>query len=102
MYENLVAIHVSDQKLYNTYRENMKPILYTYGGDFGYDFKIAEVLKSEGNENINRVFTINFPNQEKKDAFFSDPEYLKIKKMYFEKSVESATIIAGYNKKYLK
>lgn len=97
-YEMLVGLEVIDNKIYSEYRAAMKPILSTYGGGFGYDFKIDTVLKSQVKENINRVFTIYFPDEQTMNSFFSDEEYLKAKTKYFEKSVKSTTIISAYNK----
>ena len=63
---------------------------------FTYDFKIGEVLKSEGNHRINRIFIIYFPTEQQKDNFFSDPDYLKVKEDYFKPSVSETTILASY------
>ena len=70
-YEILVGLNVIDDEKYQQYRNAMKPILSTYGGNFGYDFRVSEVLISENEDDINRVFTINFPNSKKKEAFFN-------------------------------
>lgn len=94
----LVGLNVIDDEKYQEYRKAMRPILSEFEGDFGYDFKIAEVLMSESEDTINRVFTINFPDKETVDAFFSNAEYLKVKEQYFEKSVESTTLISGYER----
>jgi len=45
--EYLIGLYVTDDEMYKKYRTAMYPLLQKYGGDFGYDFKIAEVLKSE-------------------------------------------------------
>jgi uncharacterized protein (DUF1330 family) len=96
-YEILVGLKIKDPEVYQKYRDAMKPILHSYGGDFGYDFWIKETLKSQSSEAIDRVFTINFPNKETMEKFFSDPEYLKAKKNYFEVSVAATTIISSYS-----
>ncbi len=98
LFEMLVGLEVSDDKAYQVYRNAMKPILIAYGGSFGYDFKIAEVLLSEVDESINRVFTIRFPDEGVMNKFFSDSDYLKVKSEHFESSVSSTTIIASYQK----
>lgn len=98
MYEFLVGLEVSDNDVYANYREAMKPILKTYGGGFGFDFMVSEVLQSEVDVPINRVFTINFPSQAAADNFFSDDEYLKVKAKYFDASVVNTTIISSYEK----
>lgn len=97
-YEMLVGLDVLDDCLYQEYRKEMKPILATYGGGFGYDFKVAEMLKSEVDTEINRVFTIFFKDSDAMDDFFSDPDYLKVKQQYFDASVGSMTIISSYEK----
>lgn len=59
--ENLVGLHVSDHEVYQKYRNEMTPLLKEYGGDFGYNFHVSEVLKCEdSNKNINRLFTTFF------------------------------------------
>ena len=98
MYERLVGLEVSNEEIYAKYREAMKPILVSYGGAFGFDFIVSEVLLSQVAEPINRVFTINFPGQSEMDGFFSDAEYRKVREQYFVHSVSNATIIASYEK----
>ena len=94
--EMLVGLNVVDDEAYQSYRDEMTPILKSYGGGFGYDFKVSEVLKSKTDAPINRVFTIYFPNKDSTDSFFSNDDYLKIKQKHFEKSVADTTIIATY------
>lgn len=98
MIEMLVGLNVTDDSNYSKYREGMTPILQSMGGGFGYDFKIAEVLKNESENNINRIFTIYFPNKEKMNSFFSNKDYLNFKEKYFNDAVESTTIIATYDR----
>ena len=97
-FEMLVGLNVLDDAKYHEYRENMMPILSSYDGGFGYDFKISEVLLSETSDDVNRVFTIYFPDSETMEAFFSNPAYLKVKEQYFKGAVESTTIISSYEK----
>ncbi|TFB08878.1 DUF1330 domain-containing protein [Candidatus Marinimicrobia bacterium MT.SAG.2] len=97
-FEMLVGLNVVDDEVYQSYRNEMTPILKNYGGGFGYDFRISEVLKSKTDAPINRVFTIYFSNEDSMNLFFSNDEYLKIKKKYFEKSATDTTIIATYER----
>ena len=97
-YERIMGLYVSDDALYQKYREGMMPILHSYGGDFGFDFKVSEVLRSKTNDDINRVFTIEFPSKEKMDAFFECEEYLAVREQYFDKSVTSKTVISLHEK----
>lgn len=97
-FEMLVGLEVSSEDMYTQYRAAMMPIFKTYGGGFRYDFKIAEVLKKETENLINRVFIIYFPDSESKDKFFADPDYKMTKEKFFVNSVIATTIIAEYNR----
>ena len=92
----LVGLNVVDDEAYQSYRDEMTPILKSYGGGFGYDFKVSQVLKSEVEAPINRVFTIYFSNEDSMSSFFSNDAYLKIKRVHFEKAVTNTTIISTY------
>jgi len=96
--ERLVGLFVTDDKLYQKYREGMLPILQSYGGGFGYDFKVSEVLKTEVEAPINRVFTIFFDNEDSMNAFFANEEYLEVRKKYFEPAVKATTTISKYER----
>ncbi len=96
--EMLVCLNVVDDEAYQSYHHEMTPILKSYGGGFGYDFKVSEVLKSTTEAPINRVFTIYFSNEDSMNSFFSNVDYLKIKQWHFDKSVTDTTIIATYER----
>ena len=98
LYEYLVGLNVTDKSKYQEYRKAMLPILKAHGGGFNYDFRVSEVLISQTENDINRVFTIYFPDKETSEKFFSHPEYLKAKETYFEKAVKFTTIISEYEK----
>jgi uncharacterized protein (DUF1330 family) len=95
-YEMIVGLQVKDDDSYSSYRKEMIPLLETYGGGFRYDFKVSETLINQGGKPINRVFAIFFKDEESMNLFFSNSEYLSIKKNYFERSVEETTIISEY------
>ena len=101
-FEMLVGLQVIDDEIYRAYRAAMRPILTQYRGDFGFDFKVADVLKTangtEDEAQINRVFTIYFDNKALSEAFFNDADYLAVKSRFFEKSVASTTIISSYDR----
>jgi uncharacterized protein (DUF1330 family) len=92
-YKIVIGLHVTDDQEYQRYREAMEPILNSVDAAFGYDFTIAGVLRSRTAEQINRVFTIEFPDKGVMDSFFSRQDYLDIKERYFAGSVESTTVI---------
>ena len=97
-FEILVGLNVLNNSKYEDYRAAMKPILSQYEGRFGYDFVVSEVLKTETNNDINRIFTINFSSKNNMENFFSDQNYIKVREKYFHSSVGSATRIASYEK----
>jgi uncharacterized protein (DUF1330 family)/uncharacterized membrane protein YphA (DoxX/SURF4 family) len=95
--EMLVGLNVIDDDEYQLYRGEITPFLKGFGGGFRYDFKASEVFKSKTEAPINRVFTIYFPDDDAMNSFFSNDEYLDIKKRRFEKSVSDTTILATYS-----
>jgi uncharacterized protein (DUF1330 family) len=99
LHEILVALNVIDDQKYQEYRKSMMPILKDHGGGFNYDFRVSDVLISQTEHDINRVFTIYFPDKERSEQFFSNPDYLEVRKTYFDKSVKSSVIISEYERK---
>src|SRR5689334_3197274 len=98
MFEMTVGLNVTSADLYARYRRGMTPILTTYGGWFRYDFIVSETLQSDAAHPINRVFSLCFPDREKRDAFFADPAYKVVRKEFFEPSVAGRTTIAQYGR----
>lgn len=97
-FEMLVALEVTDDRQYWEYRRVMAPILASFGGGFGYDFKVSETLISQTDHPINRVFTIFFPDEDTKERFFSDPAYAEAKAAHFDGAVGHTTIVASYER----
>jgi uncharacterized protein (DUF1330 family) len=96
MYTRVMGICVTDEEEYSNYRKGILPILQSYGGSFGYDFKVSEVIQTKEVAPINRVFTIEFPSQEVMEKFFNDPDYLVVKKTHLDISISSRTVIAMF------
>ncbi len=97
-FERIMGLHVVNDEEYQNYREAMEPILNSVGGAFGFDFKIAEVLRSKTENEINRVFTIEFPSKDEMENFFSRKDYIEIQNKYFAHAVKSKTIISMHEK----
>jgi uncharacterized protein (DUF1330 family) len=97
-FERIMGLEVINDEEYQKYRDNMMPILHSFGGSFGFDFKINEVLKSKTNDVINRVFTLYFPSKYIMEAFFTNHDYLAVKEEYFINSVNSVTTISMHEK----
>ncbi|MDF1763236.1 MAG: DUF1330 domain-containing protein [Oleibacter sp.] len=97
-FERIMGLNVIDEAEYQKYRNAMIPILVSYSGAFGFDFRVSEVLKSKSNEPINRIFTIDFPDAETMNAFFNDAEYLTVKTKHLDHSVNARTVISMHEK----
>ena len=98
MFERIMGLHVIDDLEYQRYREAMQPILKTFGGAFGYDFKVSEVLLSKSDNEINRVFTIEFPSKQKMEEFFAFPDYVAVQNKHLTHSIASKTVISMHEK----
>lgn len=92
----LVGLQVVDRELYQQYRAGMTPILTRYGGGFGYDLWVSELLKSESDKPFNRVFTIFFPSAQVAERFFADPDYLRVRTALFEPAVSVVSTLATF------
>ncbi|EAR61343.1 hypothetical protein MED92_11469 [Oceanospirillum sp. MED92] len=44
------------------------------------------------------MFTIRFPSENAQESFFADTDYQAVKTEFFDASVKSINIIAGYSK----
>jgi len=88
----LVGLEVRDEAGYARYREAMAPILASYGGAFGCDFVVARVLVGP-DPRINRVFTLVFPDRDRRERFFADKEYLAVRARWFEASVGAVEVL---------
>lgn len=89
----LVGLWVTDQEGYRRYRAAMAPVLERFGGAFGYDFVVSEVLRSEVEGPFNRVFTLVFPDRGAGEGFFADPEYVEIRAAHFVPAVAHVAIL---------
>jgi uncharacterized protein (DUF1330 family) len=97
-HELVVGLTVTDDAVYQQYRDAMAPLLEAHGGGFRFDFTVAKVLRSASSHPINRVFAIYFADEARKDAFFAHPDYRAIRAAYFERSVAGTTILGAYDR----
>jgi uncharacterized protein (DUF1330 family) len=97
-YDMLIALTVSDDASYARYRQAISPFLARHEARFRYDFRVSDLLSTEGDASINRVFVLSFPDRMRKDAFWGDPEYLATKARLFERCVQTFTLIGEYER----
>jgi uncharacterized protein (DUF1330 family) len=96
MIETMMGLQVSDAALYAQYREHMRPLLEAHGGRFVLDLWVSEVLLAPSAQPFNRLFTVRFPSQAARDAFFTDPEYQAVRKQYYEPSVAATSTLGRF------
>lgn len=94
MIERLVGLQIVNQEQYKQYREGMMPLLEEYGGSFGIDVVVSEVLRSPSKETFNRLFTIRFPSETQLNGFFADARYLAVRDEFFVPAVESTNMLS--------
>ena len=97
-HEMIIAMNVTDPTTYAEYRKGMMPILATYSGGFRYDLIVSDVLRSASPHPITRLFALYFRDRPAREAFFADPEYLRIRAEYFERSVDGYTVLAEHDR----
>lgn len=88
----LVGLQVTDESSYAEYRRLMAPLLEREGGSFGVDVRVSEVLRPSG-KRINRLFTLEFPDEAALDRFFGDEAYRAIREAHFAPAVAETHIL---------
>jgi len=90
----LVGLEVVDDTCYSRYRTAIAPILARHDGAFGCDFQVSKVLL--GDDRINRVFTLSFPDRAARERFFADAEYQAVRERLFVPAVASKTSLGEF------
>ena len=82
--EKLVfALKVTDEKMYQTYRNAIAPIMARLNIQVIKEYNIAEVLHSDHQQDqVSRLAVFGFPTNNSKLVFFNDPDYLKAKSLF--------------------
>jgi uncharacterized protein (DUF1330 family) len=96
--EFLVGLNVTDAAGYERYRSGVATLLKEHGGEFGQDFEVARVLRTDAEHPVTRVFTLRFPDESAREAFFGDPECRAVREAHFEPAVAGATIFASWDR----
>lgn len=96
MYESIIGLYIEDEALYQRYRHYSAPIMQEYGGSFGFDFAVSNVLYSQFSEPVNRVFTVKFADQKSAEQFFHHGRYQQIREQYFVPAVRVVQRLAHY------
>jgi uncharacterized protein (DUF1330 family) len=97
-HELVIAMNVTDPQTYSSYRAGMTPILIRYGGGFRYDMEVSRVFASPTSHPITRLFAIFFRDRPARDAFFADPEYLRVREQLLTRSIDGYTVVAEHDR----
>ena len=92
----MVALRVTDERGYRSYRAEMTPLLEDAGGRFVHDFRVTEVLRSEVGFSINRLFLMEFPDEAASDSFFACRDYKEIRRRHFDPSVGESAVLTTF------
>src|SRR5215831_10897503 len=92
----LLGVEVKDQQGYARYRAAMTPILTSYGGSFGCDFVVTQVLAGSPAP-LNRVFTLTFPDRGTRTRFFDDPDYRAVRGTLFASAVARIVTLGEFD-----
>jgi uncharacterized protein (DUF1330 family) len=88
----LLGLEVRDEEGYARYRERMQPILAAFGGAFGCDVRVSEVLIGAP-PSVNRLFTLSFPDRRRREAFFADVGYQRVRAEHFAPAVGEVAVL---------
>jgi len=94
--DRMVGLRVDDEQRYQEYRNGMMPILEEHGGAFVVDVRVSEVLRAPDEMSFNRLFTIRFPDEEAMNRFFSNEDYLAVRRAHFDSSVSAIAPLGSY------
>jgi len=94
---HIYGLKVDDEPEYTRYREAMTPIFTRFGGRFGFDVRVSEVLKNEAGGSINRLFSMRFPSASAAARFFDDPDYLAVRARLFVRAVSAVVCLAKFD-----
>lgn len=97
-HEVVIAMNVTDPARYAQYRAGMTPVLSKYGGGFRYDLVVSQVLKSPTTHPITRVFALYFRDTAAMQAFFADPDYIRVRADHFTVSTDGYSTIAEHDR----
>jgi uncharacterized protein (DUF1330 family) len=69
----IADVHVTDQRLYDEYRDRVPAVIAAYGGR--YLVRGGRIEQLEGDANAQRVVVLEFSDMARLKAFYDSPEY---------------------------
>jgi len=94
----VVTLNIKNFTQYQVYRQKIEHLWKKYKGGVTHEYKLAEVVNSPVSAiNHNYMVVVKFDDAPSREGFFSDPEYQKIKKLYFDSSVVETKVVEQFS-----
>ena len=90
----LVDIDIHNPEIYESYKQQVVPIVTAFGGEYIARGGALDVLQDEL-WSPTRIVLMKFPSMAKAKAFMDSPEYAPLKQIRMENSAGTLVIIDG-------
>jgi uncharacterized protein (DUF1330 family) len=90
----LVDVDIHNPEIYESYKQQVVPIVTAFGGEYIARGGALDVLQDEL-WSPTRIVLMKFPSMAKAKAFMDSPEYAPVKQIRMENSAGTLVIIDG-------
>ena len=93
----VLGLSVTNQEMYQEYREKLDPVLKEVGAKVILDVEVGNVRINPTETNFNRLIFIKFNNAESMKLLNEHPTYLSLKNSLFVPSVKQTVPLAKFD-----
>ena len=90
----LVDVDIHNPEIYESYKQQVVPIVKTFGGEYIARGGALDVIQDEL-WSPTRIVLLKFPSMARAKAFMDSPEYAPVKQMRMENSTGTLVIVEG-------
>ena len=90
----LVDVDIHNPEIYESYKQQVVPIVKTFGGEYIARDGAFDVIQDEL-WSPTRVVLLKFPSMGKAKAFMDSPEYAPVKQIRMDNSIGTLVIVEG-------
>ena len=90
----LVDVDIHDPEIYESYKQQVVPIVKVFGGEYIARGGALDVVQDEL-WSPTRIVLLKFPSMAKAKAFIESPEYAPVKQMRMDNSTGTLVIVEG-------
>ena len=90
----LVDVDIHNPEIYESYKQQVVPIVKTFGGEYIARGGALDVIQDEL-WSPTRVVLLKFPSMDKAKAFMDSPEYAPVKQIRMDNSKGTLVIVEG-------